>query len=72
MRVGQKVILRESKERGRVIAVNDSAVHVKLSSGVIVKVLKDALIVVGLIRTLWDEVRGLVNSVIDNFKKTKD
>jgi len=71
-KVGTKVILRSTGEYGSIIGVNDTKVHVKLDDGRIVNVVRDAIIVIGLLDRLWKMVRGLVRDIVDTFKGKYD
>jgi len=72
VKVGSEVVLRSTGEHGYIIGVNDSKVHVKLDDGRIVNVVRDAIIVIGLLDRLWRMVKGLVKDIVDTFKGKYD
>lgn len=72
LRIGSRVILKETGEYGVVIGKNNTSVHLKMDSGSIIRVVKDAIVVVGLVRQLWFMVKGLVQDIVDTFKGKYD
>lgn len=69
VKIGDKVRIKDTGQRGTVIATNDEKIHVQTSIGQIIKVGRDAVILVEVATHIANALGKLFRAILSWFKK---
>ena len=71
LKIGDKVKIKDSGEKGIVIATNDEKIHVQTDVGEIIKVGRDAVILIEVATHIVNALGRLFKAVLSWFKQKK-